>query len=201
MAEVLIPFINSLIILDSEGNRIFAKYYDGKTKANQGLEESELHRKTKQVPARNEAEVLLMDADIYVYKSGNECKFFISGPVEENELILVGVLDCIYDTLASLLKGQMDKRTMLDNLELILLTIDECLDHGHIMELDGDAVVSRVLMKTGDSSAVGGATMGGKGQQGQQPQTIGELSISQALGIAKNSIFASLTNSGPSEGY
>lgn len=198
MAEVLIPFINSLIILDQEGNRVFAKYYDGKSKANQVIEEAELHRKTKQVAARNEAEVLLVDNAIYVYKSGNECKFFISGPSEENELVLVGALDCIYDAMSSLLKGQMDKRTMLDNLELILLTIDETLDHGHIMELDGDSVVSRVLMKAGGDA---GMPSGGSASGQQQPQTIGELSISQALGIAKNSLFASLTSSNTSDGY
>lgn len=34
-------------------------------------------------------------------------------------------LDVIYEAVSSLLKGQVDKRTMLDNLELVLLTIDE----------------------------------------------------------------------------
>ena len=37
----------------------------------------------------------------------------------------MGVLEAIFDTVSILLKGQVDKRTMLDNLELILLTIDE----------------------------------------------------------------------------
>jgi hypothetical protein len=37
----------------------------------------------------------------------------------------VAVLDAIFDTVSSLLRGSADKRTMLDNLELVLLTIDE----------------------------------------------------------------------------
>jgi len=108
---------------------------------------------------------------------GIECKFYISGLLEEvtnssdflhdddifmihlcyalqNELVLVGVLDSIFDTISTLLKGQVDKRTMFDNLELILLTIDEALDHGHIMELDPLAIVSRVLMKASEATAV-----------------------------------------------
>lgn len=68
--------------------------------------------------------------------------------------MLVGVLDSIFDTISTLLKGQVDKRTMFDNLELILLTIDEALDHGHIMELDPLAIVSRVLMKASEATAV-----------------------------------------------
>lgn len=97
---------------------------------------------------RDTAEVLLLDHEVAVFRSGVECKFYIAGPVEEvrcclasfiplysltdvtfeqNELILVGVLDVLYDTVAALLRGQVDKKTMLDNLELVLLTIDEAV--------------------------------------------------------------------------
>lgn len=34
-------------------------------------------------------------------------------------------MDVVYETILSLLRGQLDKRTILDNLELVLLTIDE----------------------------------------------------------------------------
>jgi len=97
--------------------------------------------------------VLLLDSEVAVFRSGVECKFYIAGPIEEvravprrgtlrarcltvalfsssseqNELILVGVLDVLYDTVAALLRGQVDKKTMLDNLELVLLTIDEAV--------------------------------------------------------------------------
>jgi hypothetical protein len=48
----------------------------------------------------------------------------------QNELILVSVLDVIYETILSLLRGQLDRRTILDNLELVLLTIDEVVCNG-----------------------------------------------------------------------
>ena len=51
--------------------------------------------------------------------------FMVLTIMNQNELILVGVLEVIYDAVSILLKNQVDKRTMLDNLELILLTIDE----------------------------------------------------------------------------
>eukprot|EP00428_Durinskia_dybowskii_P065205 CAMPEP_0170373898 /NCGR_PEP_ID=MMETSP0117_2-20130122/10312_1 /TAXON_ID=400756 /ORGANISM="Durinskia baltica, Strain CSIRO CS-38" /LENGTH=191 /DNA_ID=CAMNT_0010628815 /DNA_START=35 /DNA_END=610 /DNA_ORIENTATION=+ len=185
MSEVLVPFVNSLVVLDIEGDRLFAKYYDGRKKPEQSALELTLHKKTKTVSAKTEAEVLLIDQEIAVFKSGIECKFFITGPVAENELVLVGVLDCIFDTVSTLLKGQVDKRTMLDNLELILLTIDEVLDSGHIMELDPLAVVSRVLMKAADNA---------------QAQTIGDLSISQALGLARDQFLKSLSASAANSG-
>lgn len=94
---------------------------------------------------------------------------------------------------------------MLDNLELVLLTIDEVVrllikvpssssldlntilfilkvDNGHIMELDPNAIASRVLMKTPESLPTSGS--------------VGDLSISQALGLARDQIFASLVRQG-----
>lgn len=96
----------------------------------------------------------------------------ISSSTSQNELILVGVLDCIFDTVSTLLKGQVrflflpdvlcctassecmvnqrliasllcflfliiqvDKRTMFDNLELILLTIDEVVSREVLLQL------------------------------------------------------------------
>ena len=64
------------------------------------------------------------------------------------------MLDVIYETVYTVLHGQVDKRTMLDNLELVLLTIDETIDNGHIMEIDTNAVVSRVLMKSAEATPV-----------------------------------------------
>lgn len=50
---------------------------------------------------------------------------FVFAWFAQNELILVSVLDVIYETIMTLLRGQLDRRTIMDNLELVLLTIDE----------------------------------------------------------------------------
>ena len=180
----MVPFVNYLVVLDADGDRLLAKYYDGRTKTEQSKNEAMLHKKTKTIGAKTDTEVLLLDNEVAVYRSGVECKFYIAGPVEENELILVGVLEVLYETVATLLRGQVDKKTMLDNLELVLLTIDEAIDHGHIMELDPTAVVSRVLMKQSEASSA----------HAQAGQAIGDLSITQALGMARDQIFRTIAN-------
>lgn len=136
----------------------------------------------------------------------------------QNELVLVGVLDSIFDTISTLLKGQVDKRTMFDNLELILLTIDEALDHGHIMELDPLAIVSRVLMKASEATAVsinyrvmlthGSITYAPNVFiiDEQQAQTIGDLSIAQALALARDQFMKTIStgtssSTGGGDGY
>jgi hypothetical protein len=134
----------------------------------------------------------------------------------------------VNQTLCVSISVQVEKRTMLENLELILLTIDEtvrCLvlyfvsllinmrtqiDSGYIMELDATAVVGRVLMKGADRPEVSFTCRFHLRRATisficflfiflsflhffQQPQTIGDLSISQALGLARDQFFRTLT--------
>lgn len=54
---------------------------------------------------------------------------------------------CLLSHGLTLSLQQVDKKTMLDNLELVLLTIDEAVDHGYLMEMDATAIVGRVLMR------------------------------------------------------
>jgi len=184
MGDVLVPVVNALIVLDADGERLLAKYYDGRAKSEQTKLEQFLHKKTKTAAARADTEVLLNDSEVVVFRAGQECKFFLSSCSDENELVLAGVLDAIFEAVSQLLRSQVDKRTMLDNLELILLTIDEAIDHGHIMELDPHAIVSRVLMRGSESTA-------GSGAAGGQP----DLSISQAFGIAREQFMRTMTSS------
>jgi hypothetical protein len=54
MADVLVPFINCLLVLDSDGDRIIAKYYTGKSKPDQLKFENSLHKKTKTMTLRSD---------------------------------------------------------------------------------------------------------------------------------------------------
>lgn len=144
---------------------------------------------------------------------GSECKFFVVGSSDENELVLTAVLENIYEAVSSLLRGAVDKRTMLDNLELILLAIDEVLDHGHIMELDAASIVNRVLMRGVDGSeqthggGSGGSARGGvssrdaMGSSGSSGAVVGDLSLSQAFGLARDQFFKTLAGGSRSDGY
>jgi hypothetical protein len=42
------------VVLDGDGDRLFAKYYDGRSKAEQSVSESVLHKKSKAVAAKSE---------------------------------------------------------------------------------------------------------------------------------------------------
>jgi hypothetical protein len=61
-----------------------------------------------------------------VYRCGEgNLKVFVIGDRDESELVLGYVLDGFYGALAGMLRNQTDRRTILDNLEIVMLLIDE----------------------------------------------------------------------------
>lgn len=55
--------------------------------------------------------------------------YFISKPIE-NELMIATVLTSLTDALTMLLRNSLEKRAVLENLDLVLLCLDETVDDG-----------------------------------------------------------------------
>jgi len=163
-------------VLESEsGARLVGKYYSGEpvfvTKKAQDAFEARLQSKSKQQPL---AEIMLLDEFTVLYKPAGDCVVFIVGNKEENELLLLLVLNAFRDALDLLLKGQVDKRSMLENLDYVLLTIDELVDGGIVLETEVDEIVQRVSLKAA---------------QDETPLT--EQTISQAVDSVKDTLIKS----------
>mmetsp|Transcript_20232 Transcript_20232/g.29888 ORF Transcript_20232/g.29888 Transcript_20232/m.29888 type:complete len:182 (-) Transcript_20232:59-604(-) len=167
----LLPKIKAVLILDDDNGRVSTKYYaktEFPTHQSQLTLEATLSKKTRNITARNEADIVLLENNVAIFRSGLDVHIYIIGDANENELILSAVLDGFYESLNILLRGQLDKRTLLDNLALVLLIVDELCDGGRILEIDPSAITNRVLMK----GATGGSNMS-------------ELTIQQAIATAK----------------
>ena len=72
--------------------------------------EDKLYKKTKNIAARSEADVVLLDGCVAVFRSGVDVHVYVVGADTENELILTLVLDALYDALNALLRGQVRRR-------------------------------------------------------------------------------------------
>jgi len=141
--------IKALLILESEGGvRLVGKYYSTEpsfaTKKAHDAFEAKLHLKMKGAPL---GEILVVDDYTVLYKSAGDCVLLVVGHREENELLLLSALNAFRDSLDTLLKGQVDKRSMLENLDYVLLTIDELVDGGILFETEVDEIVQRVSLK------------------------------------------------------
>ncbi|GAA5978099.1 hypothetical protein JCM5350_007394 [Sporobolomyces pararoseus] len=149
--------ITSVLLLDSESNRLVAKYYqplhsDPKalpptsgsnpysTLKEQRAFETGLWEKTRKL----NGDILLYDNHLVLYKSALDLTFYLVAPQQENEIMLQSVLAAFYDAVAMLLRHQVEKRSILENLDLVVLALDETIDNGIILETDSVAIASRV---------------------------------------------------------
>lgn len=145
-----LPDIKAILVLDADGARVAAKFYSREEfpdKLAQADFERKLFKKTRNTTARVDAEVASLDGLTVVFKSGVDVTFAVVGGGDENELILVTLLESLVDAVTSLIKSQLDKRSLHNNLELLLLAIDEMVDGGVILEVDAHAVEARVMLR------------------------------------------------------
>ncbi|KAG4066914.1 hypothetical protein HA402_009016 [Bradysia odoriphaga] len=141
--------VKAMCILDNDGNRILAKYYDKNvfpTVKEQKTFEKNLFNKTH----RANAEIIMLDGLTCVYKNNVDLFFYVMGSTHENELILVSVLNCLYDSVSMILKKNVEKRAVLDNLDIVMLAFDEICDGGIILDADPSSVVKRVDLRNDD---------------------------------------------------
>ncbi|KAF8071229.1 COPZ2 [Scenedesmus sp. PABB004] len=139
--------------------------------------EKAVFAKTSRTNARGEAEIVMFDDHLVVYKCLGDLMFYVTGGLEENELVLYAVLQAFYEATSTLLRQQVDKKTVLENLDLLLLVMDEIVDGGLILETDPQTVAARVTMR---------------GADGEVP--IAEQTFSQAFASAKEHLARSLLN-------
>jgi len=147
--------VKGMAILDNDGNRILAKYYDKNvfpTSKEQKTFEKNLFSKTH----RANAEIIMLDGLTCVYRSNVDLFFYVMGSSHENEvciimkllsnlmllgsmhinlldlfqLILMSVLNCLYDSVSQILRKNVEKRAVLDSLDIVMLAMDEICDGG-----------------------------------------------------------------------
>ena len=76
--------------------------------------------------------------------------FYVLGSSKENEILLTSVLNCIYDSISQVLRKNVEKRSLYDNLDVTMLVVDEICDGGIVMECDAMNLVQRVAVRNED---------------------------------------------------
>ncbi|XP_075707994.1 coatomer subunit zeta-1 isoform X2 [Rhinoderma darwinii] len=140
--------VKAVLILDNDGERLFAKYYDETYPSvkEQKAFEKNIFNKTH----RTDSEIALLEGLTVVYKSSIDLYFYVIGSSHENELMLMAVLNCLFDSLSQMLRKNVEKRTLLENMEGLFLAVDEIIDGGVILESDPQQVVHRVALRGDD---------------------------------------------------
>ncbi|XP_010183097.1 PREDICTED: coatomer subunit zeta-1-like, partial [Mesitornis unicolor] len=100
-------------------------------------------------------EVACLDGLTVVYRSSVDLFFYVVGGCQENELMLSAVLTCLLDTLSHLLRKEVEKRWLLENMEGTFLVVDEIVDRGVILESDSQQVIQRLSLRAPEPAPYG----------------------------------------------
>ncbi|SCU78141.1 LAME_0A03444g1_1 [Lachancea meyersii CBS 8951] len=152
MPNLSLYAVEALLILDGEGKRIYAKYYNGphdeeqasqqgKSSSKEQMDfESRLFKKTH----KQNADILLFEDSLVLYKEYVDVSLYLVGSAEENELVLQQALAAVRDSLELVLATGIDKKNILEHYDMAALVIDETIDDGIILETDPATIASRV---------------------------------------------------------
>ncbi|KAK9457596.1 Longin-like domain-containing protein [Dipodascopsis uninucleata] len=151
--DITLYTVNAVLILDSDSHRILTKYYQPPhpyphhqyanpypTIKEQRAFEKGLFDKTH----KQGTDIILFDNHVVVYKEVLDVIIFVVGGLNENETMLYQVVSALRDSLEILLKHSLDKRTIIDNYDLVSLAVDETVDDGIILETDPIVISTRV---------------------------------------------------------
>jgi len=135
--------------MDDDGTRITSKYYDAADAESekQTAFETLLYNKTSRLSTpRHDVDIMMLENQIVVFYFVQDLLFYVVGSISDNELILEAVLSGLVETLQALLES-VEKISLLERLELTILTIDEICDGGMILETDPNIIAARVSMR------------------------------------------------------
>ena len=140
--------IKAIFIMDNSGKRLLARYYDDTypTAKEQKAFEKNVFKKTQ----KSDSEIALLEGLTIVYKSNVDLYFYVVGSSLENELILMSVLSCLFDSISLLLRRNVEKRALMRNLDSVFLIVDEIVDGGVIMQIEGNNVIERIVTRGED---------------------------------------------------
>ena len=145
--------MKACILLDNEGQRIIAKYYNNagtqfETSASQKSFERQLFLKSSKQSASgsggaasrsissHENDIMTVDNYVAIFREYSDMKIFIIGHSEDNELILALVLDCVHECFDNIFRHNIERKSLINNMSGVILVIDELLDQGIVMHLD-----------------------------------------------------------------
>ncbi|XP_042162994.1 coatomer subunit zeta-1 isoform X6 [Oncorhynchus tshawytscha] len=96
--------VKAVFILDSDGNRLLSKYYD--TELYPSMKEQKNFEKNvfNKTHKADTDEIAFVEGMTIVYKCSIDLFFYVVGSAQENELMLMAVLNCLFESLGQILR-------------------------------------------------------------------------------------------------
>ncbi|KAM9474347.1 coatomer subunit zeta-2 isoform 1-T1 [Salvelinus alpinus] len=135
--------VKAVFILDNDGNRLLSKYYDTELYPSM-KEQKNFEKNVFNKTHKADNEIAFVEGMTIVYKCSIDLFFYVVGSAQENELMLMAVLNCLFESLSQILRKNVERRCLLDNMDGVFLVVDEIIDGGVILESDPQQVIQKV---------------------------------------------------------
>ena len=139
---------------------------------------------------------MTVDNYVAIFRCYSDMTIFIIGHIDDNELILGQLLDCMHECFDRIFRKGIERKSLIENMSGVILVIDELLDQGIVMHLEPSTILARI-----DTKGKGGASSH-RGGGHQDDSHHGEASSSAAGGSSSGGsggLFASVFSSARSQ--
>ena len=175
--------IKGVVVLDNEGQRIIAKYYNSprhlETNAQQKLFERQLHFKSNKLSNSSkinmyENDIMTVESYTAIFRVYTDMSIYILGNRDDNELVLSQVLEVIHECFDKLFKHSIERKSLISNMTAVILVIDEIIDSGIVMTTDYQTILKRINIHAGSAYH-------GSGSSQSEQQTESQSSLFSSL--------------------
>lgn len=138
--------LKAIVLLDMDGKRILAKYYD-EAAINPIAFEKKLFKNTR--GQKISEEFISLDRMYIIHKFFTDFHFYVIGQRTENPMLLDSISDCFVDVMKMLTTKATLEQSFIDGYRAqLILALDEiCDNNGLILETDPNLVYSRITLK------------------------------------------------------
>lgn len=143
--------VQATLILDNKGRRLLAQYYNPPASAQKASslasapesEQKAFEKRLSQKTSGENADVLLLDNHLVLYKQCADIIIYLVADLDENEDLIYQTLLTLRDSISSMLGHQVDRATALSHYDRVALVVDEVIDNGVILTSDKFTVLDR----------------------------------------------------------
>ncbi|PVU87928.1 hypothetical protein BB561_006122 [Smittium simulii] len=152
MTNTSLYTVKAILFFDSDGKQVISKYYrrdpENSKQFATATEQKAFEARLSNKIANNPEEILLFEGSLVLFQKAGDLTFCLVGKHDENEILLSSILEGFIESLEILLRQNVDKRSVLDALDIVLLALDETIDDGVVLETDAEIIASRVSKRS-----------------------------------------------------
>ena len=144
----IVCLIKFIVILDNNGNIIYAKFYGDEFNNHEKEFISKICSSTSNLNVtKEEVDIFTLNEYIIVSKISGNVNIFIGANENENEVIIGNFFEIFEAVLSDIVPSSLTKENIMNSYEQLIIAIDEMINDGVVMNANEDSINDIIKMK------------------------------------------------------